>query len=316
MGVKERIAAVVTWVTHLKPVRVFMHYTARRGPILSAGLSYQAIFAVFAAIWVAFAVAGSVIRSSPHLQDALFTLLETSIPGLIDAGDGGAIKPDQLFSAAILGWTGVIAAGVLLFTALGWLASGRDAMRTMFGLPGQDANFLLLKLKDLGIALAFALGILLSAALTVLTSAMLGWALEALGIDADSDTAVILARVVGFVLVFLLDSLVLGAFYRFVSGIAIPFRLLAQGTLLAALALGVLKFLGTALLGGATSNPLLASFAVIIGLLIWFNLVCQVILIGGAWIAVGADDDGLDLSGKRKRGRKTTIEPSDPAVAL
>lgn len=316
MGVKERVAAIVSWVTRLKPVRVFMHYSDRRGPILSAGLSYQAIFAVFAAIWVAFAVAGSVIRSSPHLQEGLFALLETSIPGLIDTGDGGAIKPDQLFSAAILGWTGIIAAGVLLFTALGWLASGRDAVRTMFGLPGQDSNFLLLKLKDLGTAIAFAIGILVSAVLTVLTTAMLGGALEFFGIDAESDTAVVLGRIVGFVLVFLLDSLVLGAFYRFVSGIAIPFRLLAQGTLLAALALGVLKFLGTALLGGATNNPLLASFAVIIGLLIWFNLICQVILIGAAWIAVGADDDGLDLTGKRKRGKKVKAEPTDTAVSL
>ena len=42
----------------------------------------------------------------------------------------------------------------------------------------------------------------------------------------------------------------------------------------------MLKLLGTALLGGGTNNPLLASFAVIIGLLIWFNLVCQVILLG------------------------------------
>ena len=36
---------------------------------------------------------------------------------------------------------------------------------------------------------------------------------------------------------------------------------------------------GSALLGGATNNPLIASFAVLAGLLIFFNLVCQVILV-------------------------------------
>ena len=317
MGLTARIASTVAWVMKLKPVRVFNHYNERRGPILSAGLSYQAIFAVFAAIWVGFAIAGSVIRSNPDLQDALFGLIETSVPGLIDSGDGnGAINPDDLLSAAILNWTGAIAAGVLLFTALGWLASGRDAVRTMFGLANPSTNFLLLKLRDLITALAFAVGILLSAALTLLSSTLLDWALDGLGIDSDSVFANVAGRAVGFLVVFVLDATVLGLFYRFVSGIAIPFRLLAQGTVIAAIALGVLKVLGTALLGGATSNPLLASFAVIIGLLIWFNLICQVILIGAAWISVGASDQGLDLTGERKRGRKVSAPPTDATTAL
>ncbi len=93
------------------------------------------------------------------------------------------------------------------------------------------------------------------------------------------------------------------------SGIRIPFRMLAQGTIIGAVALGVLKALGSTLLGGATSNPLLAGFAVIIGLLIWFNLVCQVILIGAAWIAVSASDAGLDLRGRAARCEKGKAEP-------
>jgi membrane protein len=55
----------------------------------------------------------------------------------------------------------------------------------------------------------------------------------------------------------------------------------------------VLKVLGNALLGGASRNPLLASFAVIIGLLIWFNLISQVILLSASWIAIGVADDGI-----------------------
>jgi len=84
---------------------------------------------------------------------------------------------------------------------------------------------------------------------------------------------------------------VLGAFYRVLAGVHIPMRFLAQGALLGAAALGVLKVLGTALLGGATNNPLLAGFAVIIGLLIWFTLICQVILVAAfaaATIAISA----------------------------
>ena len=301
MTAKERIEATVSWVMKLKPVRVFTWYTSRRGPLLAAGLSYQAIFAVFAAIWVGFAIAGSVIASRPDLQAALLRLLDTNVPGLIDDGTGsGAIDPSMLFGANILGWTGAIAAAVLFFTALGWLASGRDAVRAMFRLPGAATNFVLIWLKDLGLALAFGAAMILSAAVSVLSTSALSWFYDVIGIEARSGLAYVLGRTVGIGLVLVLDTIVLALFYRVLSGIQIPLRLLAQGTILAAVALSVLKILGTTLLSGATNNPLLATFAAIIGLLIWFNLVCQVILLGAAWIAVSADDRDLDLHGAKQ----------------
>ena len=304
MTVKERLAAATAWVQALKPVRVFLWYAVRRGPLLSAGLSYQAIFAVFGAVWVAFAIAGGVIAASPALQSALLAIVNTSVPGLIDGGDGGAIDPSVLFEATVLGWTGVVAAGVLLFTALGWLAAGRSAVRVMFDLPDSPTNVFLLKLKDLGLALAFGVVLLISAVLTVLATGFLGDIFDWLGIRQRSEPAQFAVRAAVLVIVLLLDAVVLSTFYRVVSGIAIPVRLLAQGTVLAALALSGLKLLGTNLLGGATNNPLLASFAAIIGLLLWFNLVCQVILIGAAWIAVSADDAKVELTGKGRVARR------------
>lgn len=296
MGLKQQIANVTALVTRLKPVRVLLHYAGSRGPLLAAGLSYQAIFAAFAAIWVAFSISGFVIRANPQLEQALFDVLATNVPGLIDLGDGGAIDPDNLLSAGILGWTGAIAAIGLFLTALGWLASGRDAVRTLFGMPAPAINPILLKLKDLALAFGFGALVVTSAAISVFGASALGWLFDLVGIDDHSTAATTAARSVGLVLVLVLDIGVLGTFYRVVSGIRIPLRLLAPGTVMAAVGLGVLKALGTSLLGGATTNPLLASFAAIIGLLIWFNFVCQVILIGAAWIAVTARDRGVDLT--------------------
>ena len=307
MGLVERFETIVGWVNRLKPVRVFSHYVARRGGLLSASLSYQAIFAVFAGIWVAFAISGTVVRSNPALLQALFEVLETNVPGLIGGGGSGAVDPNVLLSSSILNWTGAIAAVGLLFTALGWLASGRDAVRSLFGLPSQAINPVLLKLRDLGLAVAFGAIVLLSATLSVLSTIAVSSALDLLGVRENSAVAGLTARIVGLLLVLIIDVTVLAAFYRVVSGIEIPARLLAQGTVIAAVALGTLKALGSTLLGGASTNPLLASFAVIIGLLIWFNLVCQVILLGSAWIAVSADDAGLELTGVRrtKPGKRT-----------
>ena len=316
MALKDRIAKLVARVQRLKPVRVFLQYNAQRGPILASGLSYQAIFAVFAGLWVAFSIAGVVIVGSPTLLDGLIDFLNTSVPGLIDDGSGsGAVDLELLTQAGILGWTGAIAAVGLLLTALGWLASGRDAVRTMFGLPAASTNFLLLKLKDLGLAVGFGAAVIASAAISVASTSALGAVFDWLGIDERSLPAILVARGAGLLLVLVVDTIVLAMFFRVVSGIRIPFRMLAQGTIIGAVALGVLKTLGSVLLGGATSNPLLAGFAVIIGLLIWFNLICQVILISASWIAVSAADAGVDLRGHRTK-KKGKAKPTGHTAAL
>lgn len=302
-GLTRRVKGLVARVQRLKPVRVAMHYASRRGPILAAGLSYQAMFSVFAALWASFSVAGLVIGSNPGLRDSLLDVIGTSVPGLIDRGDGGAIDPADLFSAGVLGWGGALAVAVSLFTALGWLSSARDAVRAIAELPAPPINFLLLRLRDLGLAIAFGLALVLSAALSLGSTTALAWILGGLGVDEHSLAATLVARGAGLALAFALDVGVLTMLYRVLAGVPIPPRPLWQGALLGAAALGVLKALGSTLLGGASSNPLLLSFAVIIGLLIWFNLVCQVILIGAGWVVVSARDQGVPLDPKGDRER-------------
>jgi membrane protein len=288
------VKALAERVQKLRAVRVFTRYGTQRGPILAAGLAYQALFATFAALWVAFSIAGLTIQSNPEFQSALFELLQTNLPGLIKGEDGtGVIDPATLLETGILNITGLISLLGLFATALGWLASGRDAVRSMFLIGPVKTNFLLLKLKDVALAFAFGAALLVSTALSIGSTAALSTVLDWLGKDGTSGFAHLVARLIGLFLVFLLDTVVLALFYRFVSGIPIPPRRLLGGSLIGAAALGVLKALGSSLLGGATSNPLLAGFAVIIGLLIWFNFICQVILIAAAWIAVGMADRGI-----------------------
>ncbi len=284
---------------------MFQHYADRRGFLLAGGLSYQALFAVFAAIWVGFAAFGLVLKSNPSLGGAFFDTIARSVPGLLAwRGAEGIIDPDQLMQAEILGWTGAIAAAGLLLTALGWLSSTRDAVRALFDLPGERLNFLLLKLKDLGLALGFGAALLVSSALSVFSTQALDVALGWLDIREGSVIAGVTGRIAGLALMLLLDTVVLGMLYRVLSGLTIPLRRLVVGSVLGAVALGTLKVLGGALLGGAGRNPLLASFAIVIGLLIWFNLVCSAILLGASWIAVGMADAGLAADPKVAAARR------------
>ncbi len=293
-GLVPRARRIVDGTMRLKPVRVFRDYSDHRGPLLASGLSNQAVFAVFAAVWVAFSVFGIVLAGNRALQDALFALIASAVPGLIDTGSGGAIRPSDLVNTTVLTWTGSIALAGLLVTALGWLASARDAIRLLGDLPGPRTNFLLLKLKDLGLALGFGALLLVSAGLTVLSSQAIDGVLGWLGIR-DTAAVALSARALSAGVMFALDTVVLAALYRVLAGVHIPLRFLAPGSLLGAFALGVLKVLGTTLLGGATRNPLLAGFAVIIGLLIWFTLICQVILIAACWVFVSMKDAGVPL---------------------
>jgi membrane protein len=296
-----RVKRLVARVQKLKPVRVWTRYGSRRGPILAAGLAYQALFSVFAGLWAAFSVAGLIIAANASLRDGLLQVIGTSVPGLI--GDGGAIDPADLFSSAALGWTGALAVVVSLFTAIAWLSSARDAVRDIADLAAPPTNFLLLKLKDLGLALGFGLALVVSAALSAGSTAALSFLLGLVGVNDGSAGALVATRVLGLALAYGLDLVALAALYRILAGVPIPARPLWQGAALGALALGVLKVLGSLLLGGASSNPLIASFAVIVGLLIWFNLVCQVILVCAAWVVVSATVAGvpLDRIGERDR---------------
>ncbi len=278
-------------------VRVLTFYGNAQGALLANGLAYQAIFAVFAALWVGFSVAGLIVAGNHQLQQPIITILANSVPGLIKTSQSGsgAIDPRVLLNARVFTWTGAIALVGVLVTALGWLASARTAIRLIFGLPQLKTNFVVLKLKDVVVAIGFGLALVVSAALSVAGSAATEFLLGLTGIGEHSVVAIVFSRILTLTVMFLLDATILAGLFRVLSGVAIPLRRLRGGVLIGALGLGVLKVLGGSLLGVSKSNPLLASFAVILGLLIFFNFVCQIILISASWIAVAEADRGLSI---------------------
>jgi len=288
------IPAIIAKVMKLKPVRVFQHYSTSGGPLMASGLANQGLFATFAGLWVGFSIIGLVIAGNPELRESLVSTIANAVPGLIKSGGtDGAIDPDDLLSAGILNWTGAIALVGLLFTSIGFLASAREAVRRIFVIAPDSTNFVLLKLKDLGLAIGFGVALIISTVLSTISTSALSWVLAVTGIGAESTVGTIGGRIVGLLVVLVIDTAVLAALYRVLAGIPIPLRRLLGGALIGGVGLGALKLLGGLLLGGASNNPLIASFAIIAGLLIFLNLVCQVILVAASWISVGMDDAGI-----------------------
>ena len=297
---KQRIAALVAWVQRQRAVRVFVNYSEKRGPILASGLAYQGLFAGFAALWVGFSIAGIVLAGDTILRQSIVDTLADAFPGLIQGTDTeGAIDPEVLLTAGGFTFAAAVALVGLLVTALGWLDSARASVRTIFTLPNPKTNFALLKVIDLAVGLVFGVALLVFVALSVGATQASGWLLDLVGLR-DSDTAFVVGRIVTAALMFGLGTVILTALYRFLAGIPIPFSRLRAGVLIGAGGLTALQLGGTAVIGGASNNPLIAPFAVIAGLLIILNLGCQVILLGASWIAVDVADRGILLDPEAK----------------
>lgn len=289
----QKIAAPVKarwrWVQQLRPWRAFSHFTDVGGGVLSAGMSYQAVFAVFAGLWVGFGVFGIWLRGNDELLNTLVIQINRLVPGLL--GDSGMISVNVLTTTRVMDWTSVIAGLSLLWVTITWFTGTRRSIRIIFGLDvKQYRNALLLKLRDLGLALGFLIALVLSAALTVastnLTETIFSW----FGVDANNWVLSGLGVTVRFAAMFAVDVLVLFAILRWLAETRAPFWATLRGCALGGVVLLGLKVLGGMLLGGASSNPLLAGFAVFVGLLIWFNLICRALLLTAAWVATGQDD--------------------------
>ncbi len=90
---------------------------------------------------------------------------------------------------------------------------------------------------------------------------------------------------------FLLDGVLVILLFVSLSGVKARFRTLLSGALIGAIGLTVLQQLSGLFVRGAAANPLLASFAALIALLLWFNLASQVVLIASTWILIGVAED-------------------------
>ncbi len=280
------------WVQRLRPWRAFSHFTDVGGGVLSAGMSYQAVFAVFAALWVGFGVFGAWLRGHEELLNSLIEQINHLVPGLLGTGENAPVPVDSLLGERAISWPTAIAAVSLLWVTVTWFTGTRRAIRIIFGLEvKQYRNAVLLKLRDLLLALLFLAALLISAALTVASTNFTALLFEWFGADSDNWLLGGLGLTVRYAAMYVFDVILLLAIHWLLAEIRTPGWSMLRGCALGGVATFGLKVLGAFFLGGTSSNPLLASFAVIIGLLIWFNLICRTLLLTASWIATGQDPE-------------------------
>lgn len=239
------------------------------------------------------------VGGSDQAVTALINLINSYIPGLI-ADHGGIATPEQVQDIAsqnsgVLGWTGVIALGTLIWTAIGFVTYARRAVRDIFGLPPDRRSYVLLKARDLVAAAIFGIALVLGAVLGSIGTWALTTMASLLGVIVADGWVNASVRTGSILIGFAVTSAALAALFRFLSGAQLAWRRIWPGALIGGIGLSILLLGAGWLLSYTPSNPLLATFAIFIGLLLWFRLMGIVMLVSAAWIAVAAQDRNVAL---------------------
>lgn len=274
--------SAVAWFGASRAGLAWKRYSNARGNILAGGVGYFAFFSLFPATALALTVFGFALRGHPDLLRTILAQLGTYLPGLVkDVRHPQGLIPVQPPTAVALTITGVIAFVVLVLAGLGWLRATREGVRAVFGVRGSGGNLVTNTVRDLGVLFTLGLGIAVFSVLTSVVGAAAGWVAREMGMSGDGWVLML----AGFVVSVLADTGLMIILLRVVSGVPAPWRDLFQGALVGGVGLSLLKISATALLPRLTANPLFASFAIVVGLLIWLNLIARLILISAAWAA-------------------------------
>lgn len=265
--------------------RGWKRYGDAKGNLLAGGVTYFAFLSIFPALALAFTVFGLVLRGQPHLLTDIRTYLDGALPGFIQDESGKGLIPLTVPSSTTLGVTGAVGLAGLLWSGLGWLSALRDGIRVLFGVVDAPGNVVTDKLRDLGVMVVFGVGILASAVVTVVANAIARFVAGWVGLDGQGWIFTLIGIVVGV----LLDTALVGLMLRLLSGVRLSWPALRTGALVGGLGLTVLKVLGTRLVAGTMSNPVYGSIALVVGLLVWLNLMSRVVLLSAAWTANDLD---------------------------
>lgn len=297
-NVFDAIRTAVAWVLRRRLVRAALMYSDNRGGLLAAAITFRMLFAVFAAVLLGFSAASIWLPSQSDLWEALVATVDQFIPGLIGTGDDALIDISQVRDQA----TSFTVAGVISVVALIWalvsaVGNVRVSLRVIAGTQHKKDSALFARLLDLLFALSVGVLVIASAAVTMLgstfTDTVLGW----LGYQGGG-TAALVTKLGSLVVTFLVDAVIIAWLFWLQSGLHVRLRTLVPGSLLGGAGLVVLQQLSSLFVGGADKNPLLATFASLVALLLWFNFSAQVVLIASAFIVVSDEEQKERVSAR------------------
>ncbi|WP_081748602.1 YihY/virulence factor BrkB family protein [Nocardiopsis sp. CNT312] len=259
-------------------VRALGRYAECSGSLLAGAVTYYAFLSFFPLLALAFAAVGFVAAGQAELTSYLEEALDQILPGLSDQ------LPVEEIANARLG-AGLIGVLGLLYSGLNAVSELRQALHRVWLRKVKDSpNFLLGKAIDLLVMLGLGVALLCTVAFTSVAQAATGFLLSLVGLDG-SLVANLALRGLALVIAVAANTAIFAMVFRLLSGSGRPLRELWHGALLGAVGFEILKSVAAMLLSGTLSNPLYASFAVLVGLLVWINFVMRIVVLSASWAA-------------------------------
>lgn len=231
----ERAAEITRKTLEWFPIRVWRHFLQHNGFLLAAAISYQSLFAIFAALSFAFAIVGVWLGGSRRVVAALIDIINTYVPGLIS--DRELVTPEDVAeiarsSSGVLAVTGAIAFPVAIWTAIGFVTFTRRAVRDAFGLPFDRRNYIILKARDFLAAAAFGLALIFGAVLGGVAAGAIDLLFHLLGWSDLSVWVAVVGRAASIIVAFAINAAALAGLLRFLTGISLSWRRICPGALL------------------------------------------------------------------------------------
>jgi membrane protein len=295
----ERVRRKRPFLDHL--VRMFQRYQADGGDRLASAVTFYWFLSLFPILLIAVYFtrlalgddAGRQVTSGlgPYLGQATATAV-------------AKVVQDSAGKAGLLGLFGTLLSG------LGWINALREAIRMVWHQNLKAGNIITRKVIDIvalvGLFAVIAASVVVSGAATAATEQVLSF----LGLSQSAG-----AKVVTFVLSYVLGALIdVGIFlYLFVrlARVPTPVRRVLKGAVFGAVGFEILKFVGAFYIARTTSKgeSTYGSFAVVVGLLLFLNLVSRLVLYTAAFTVTAPYDDDVAPSGTadREQARKAGI---------
>lgn len=300
------------WLDHL--VRAFTRYQADTGDRLAASVTYFGFLSVFPILALVFSVLGYVVDVYPDAERQVTDALTDALPGLIGS-EPGQINVQQLAGARA--GAGIIGLAGLLYAGLSWIDALREAVRSMWHQNVLAGNIVVKKLQDVLILVLLGAVLLISLAISGLTTTVTSSILELVNLE-DSTVAAVLLSILGPLLALLVDVVLFLFLFLGLPKVQSPWRRVIKGAVFAAVGFEILKLAGAFLIARSSNNPVYASVALAVGLLIWINFVSRFLLFSAAWTVTAPYDSDVAPSGTsspeaaRKSGVPEEYADNDP----
>lgn len=278
-GAVDKLRDKLPWFDHV--MRMQERYGQQGGNFFAAAVTYFSVLSIFPLLMTSFAVAALFLRGNPDALADLQGMITDSLSGSM----GETIN--KIIEGAISQAGGVFTVGFVatLWSGLGWMGNLRMAVTALWKRPLAAENFVMGKVHDLLRLIGMLLMILLTFAVTAIgTSGLTTSLITKVGLDGVPGIGLltpIAAIVLGLLANWLLFFWMLAALPR---GGA-PKKSAAQGAIIGAVGLEIVKQLGSMFFSNALSNPAGAVFGPIIGLMVVFYLIWRITMYATAWTA-------------------------------